>query len=471
MAASNRKYARPVYIIDGSRTPFLKARGKPGPFKHAELGVYASRSLLQRMPFEPEEFDEVIMGSTMPGPDEANIARIVALRLGCGDKVPAYTVHRNCASGMQALDNAAMSIAAGRSELVLAGGIEAMSRAPLLLHDKMVTWLAAWWGSKTLSAKIKTLSRFKPSMIAPVIALLKGLTDPVVGMNMGQTAEQIAYRFNITRQMMDEFAIASHMRLHQGHENNELSEIEPIFDKNGNVYDFDDGVRPDTTVEKLGRLRPAFDKPYGLVTPGNSAQITDGAAALVLASETAVKKYGLPVLARIVSTEWAALSPSEMGLGPAHAIAPLLMSEGLKLNSIDYWEINEAFAAQVLAVVAALNNDDYCKNHLGLDSVLGEISHDKLNIHGGGISLGHPVGASGARIVLHMAKILEARDAHRGIATLCIGGGQGGAMLLERETKTTSPSAPTRKKTASTTKKRATKKKAVTKATTKRSVE
>lgn len=474
MAASSKKYARPVYIVDGSRTPFLKARGKPGPFTHAELGVYASRPVLQRMPFAPEEFDEVIMGSTMPGPDEANIARIVALRLGCGDKVPAYTVHRNCASGMQALDNAAMSIASGRSDLVLAGGIEAMSRAPLLLHDKMVNWLASWWGSKTFTAKMKTLSRFSPSMMAPVIALLKGLTDPVVGMNMGQTAEQIAHRFNITREMMDEFAMGSHMRLHQGHENNELSEIEPIYDSKGNVYDFDDGVRPDTTLDKLGSLRPAFDKPYGLVTPGNSAQITDGAAALVLASETAVKKYGLPVLARIVSTEWAALSPSEMGLGPAHSIAPLLMSEGLKLNSIDYWEINEAFAAQVLAVVAALNDSDYCKDYLGLDSALGEIPLDKLNIHGGGVSLGHPVGASGARIVLHMAKLLEARDAHRGVASLCIGGGQGGAMLLERETKTASTMAKTAtksKKAASVKKKRATKKKAATSVTKKGSAE
>ncbi len=434
MAAKSKKYARPVYIVDGSRTPFLKARGKPGPFKHAELGIYASRPILQRMPFSPEEFDEVIFGSTMPGPDEANIARIVALRLGCGDEVPAYTVHRNCASGMQALDNAAMSIASGRSGLVLAGGIEAMSRAPLLLHDKMVHWLARWWGSKTFSAKMKTLSQFSPAMMAPVIALLKGLTDPVVGMNMGQTAEQIAFRFNITREMMDQFAVDSHLRLHQGHENGDLGEIEPIYDHKGKLYDFDDGVRPDSSMEKLGSLRPAFDKPYGQVTPGNSAQITDGAAALVLASEAAVKKHDLPVMARITWTEWAALSPSEMGLGPAHSIAPLLNSQKLKIDDIDFWEINEAFAAQVLAVVAALKDKDYCKSHLGLKSAVGEIPHEKLNIHGGGVSLGHPVGASGARIVLHIAKILERHNAKRGIASLCIGGGQGGAMLIERET-------------------------------------
>jgi len=434
MATKKEKYARPVYLVDGSRTPFLKARGKPGPFKHAELGIYAARPLIQRMPFSAQDFDEVIMGSTMPGPDEANIARIVALRLGCGDSVPAYTVHRNCASGMQAIDSAAMSIASGRSDLILAGGIEAMSQAPLLFHPKMVNWLASWWSAKTIAAKFKTISSFSPALLTPVIALLKGLTDPVVGMNMGQTAEQIAYRFNIDRQMMDQFALDSHLKLHAAQQNNELGEVEAIYDANGNVYEMDDGVRADSTLEKLGKLRPAFDKPYGLVTPGNSAQITDGAAVLVLASEIAVEKYKLPVMARIVSTEWAALSPSEMGLGPAHSIAPLLKSQGLKLESVDYWEINEAFAAQVLAVVAALKDSEYSKNHLGLDSALGEIPLDKLNIHGGGVSLGHPVGASGARIVLHLAKILEAKNANRGVASLCIGGGQGGAMLLERET-------------------------------------
>ncbi len=433
MVAKVKKYSRTVYLIDGSRTPFLKARGKPGPFKHADLGIFASRPVLQRMPFDPDALDEVIFGSTMPGPDEANIARIVALRLGCGDKVPAYTVHRNCASGMQALDSAALSIASGRSDLILAGGIEAMSRAPLLFHDKTVNWLAKWWGSKTVPAKLKTLAAFRPSLLMPVIALLKGLTDPVVGLNMGQTAEQIAHRFGITREMMDQFAVDSHLRLHAAHENNEMTEIEPIFDAKGNVYDTDDGVRPDSSLAKLSSLRPAFDKPYGLVTPGNSAQITDGAASLVVASENAVKKYDLPVMARLVATEWAALSPAEMGLGPAHAIAPLLKSQKLKISDVDYWEINEAFAAQVLAVVEALKDKDYCQSHLGIKTALGEIPHDILNIHGGGVSLGHPVGASGARIVLHLANILQQRNASRGIASLCIGGGQGGAMLIERE--------------------------------------
>jgi len=262
--------------------------------------------------------------------------------------------------------------------------------------------------------------------------LLKGLTDPVVGLNMGQTAKQIAYRFGIGREEMDQFAMQSHLKLHQAQENGELDEIVPVYDDKGKLYEIDYGVRPDSSMEKLARLRPAFDKPYGLVTPGNSSQITDGAAALVLASEAAVKKHDLPILARLVSTEWAALTPAEMGLGPAHAIAPLLKAQRLKIDDIDFWEINEAFAAQVLAVIAALNDKAYCKTHLGLRSAVGEIPLDKLNIHGGGVSLGHPVGASGARIVLHLAKVLEQKNASKGIASLCIGGGQGGAMLIER---------------------------------------
>ena len=432
MAVKKNQYARDVFLVDGSRTPFLKARSGPGPFRHADLGIYAARTLLLRMPFEPPEIDEVIFGATMPGPDEANLARVVALRLGCGDRVPAYTVQRNCASGMQALDNAAMSIASGRSELVLAGGIEAMSQAPLLFHPKMVTWLADWWSAKSMSARLRVAGRFRPGLLTPVIALLRGLTDPVVGMNMGQTAEQIAWRFGITREAMDRFALESHQRLDRAQQDGKLDEVVPVYDADGNCYAADDGVRPDTTLEKLARLRPAFDKPHGLVTPGNSAQITDGAAALVLASAAAVERHGLPVMARLVRTEWAALTPSEMGLGPAHAIAPLLKSQRLKIEDIDYWEINEAFAAQVLAVIAALDDRDYCREQLGLRAAVGEIPSDRLNIHGGGISLGHPVGASGARIVLHLARVLEQEKAATGIASLCIGGGQGGAMLLER---------------------------------------
>ncbi|MFI4919061.1 MAG: acetyl-CoA C-acetyltransferase [Legionellales bacterium] len=424
---------REVYVVDGSRTPFLKAKGI-GRFTGSDLAVAAGMTLLNRQPFSPTELDEVIIGSAMPGPDEANIARVVALRLGCGDKVPAFTVMRNCASGMQALDNAAMQIASGRSELILAGGTDAMSHAPLLFNQKMASWLANWMSAKSFGQKMGLITQLRPSFLAPVIALLRGLTDPIVGLNMGQTAEKVAYRFNITREQMDDFASQSHLKLAQAYHENRMTEVAPIIDYSGHVYLQDDGIRTDSTVEKLAKLKPFFDKKYGMVTPGNSSQITDGACLLLLASAEAVKKHGLKVIGKIVDSQWSALDPSQMGLGPVHAVTPILERQKLNPQDIDCWEINEAFSAQVLGCIAAWNDEDYCITQLGLKHALGAPSLDKLNRDGGAIAAGHPIGASGARIVLHVLQSMEQRNESRGMASICIGGGQGGAMYLERVT-------------------------------------
>ncbi len=425
---------RAVYIVDGSRTPQLKARGKPGPFHAAELALGCARPLLARQPFEPSELDEVVMGCVMPGPDEVNIARVVALRLGCGKDVPAWTVQRNCASGMQALDCALKDIRLGRAELVLAGGVEAMSHAPVLFSEPMVNWLGAWMGAKTWPQRLKTLGQLRPGHFKPIIGLLRGLTDPVVGLSMGQTAENLAYRFGISRSEMDSYALRSHKRLAEAQDAGYLTEIETLYDTHGNYYEHDDGLRRESSMENLAKLRPVFDKPFGSVTAGNSAQVTDGAALLLLASDKAVEKYQLPVLGQIKDVEWAGLEPAQMGLGPVHATTPILKRQKLALGDIDYWEINEAFAAQVLACLKAWEDKDYCKQELGLKSPLGSLDQSRLNVDGGGISLGHPVGASGARIVLHLLHVLARNNASTGIATLCIGGGQGGAMLIERST-------------------------------------
>lgn len=432
MAEKKRK-SNSVYIIDGSRTPYIRAQGVPGPFHASDLAVYAGRALLARQKFEANELSEVILGSTMPSPDEANIGRVVALRLGCGDRVPAFTVQRNCASGMQAIDSACRNILAGRSELVLAGGVDAMSHAPLLFSTAMASWLGKFYAAKNTAAKLQSLSKFRPALLKPVIALLRGLTDPVVGLNMGQTAEELAYRFKIDRLAMDSFAVQSHQRLSAAHSEGRLGEIETIYDKDGSYYDHDDGVRPDSSTEKLAKLRPVFDREFGMVTAGNSSQITDGAAWLLLASEKMVKKLELPVLGRIVDSEWAALQPAQMGLGPVHAMTPLMKRQKLKIDDIDFWEINEAFAAQVLACIEAWKDSQYCREELQLRSAFGEIDQAKLNVDGGAIALGHPVGSSGARIVLHMCHVLEQKKAHQGIGSICVGGGQGGAMLIERD--------------------------------------
>lgn len=430
---TKKAFNKPVFIVDGSRTPFLKAKGKTGPFPAADLAVAAARPLLERQNFSPEDLDEVILGCVMPGPDEANIARVAALRLGCSESVPAWTVQRNCASGMQALDNAAQNIVSGRSDLILAGGVESMSHAPVLLNELMVNWLGDFNRAKSVGAKLKSLKSLSGKHLKPIIGLLRGLTDPVVGLNMGQTAEVLAHRFHISRTEMDAFAVESHRRLAAAQDNHHLDEIEIAYDRGGNYYDNDDGLRRDSDIAALSKLKPVFDRKFGKVTAGNSAQVTDGAAMLILASEKAVKQFELPVLGKITDAQWAGLDPAQMGLGPAHAMAPLMTRHKFKVDDIDYWEINEAFATQVIACLKAWQDDDYCKQHLDQKKAIGEIPHERLNVDGGGISIGHPVGASGARIVLHLLQVLRRNNAKRGIASLCIGGGQGGAMLVENE--------------------------------------
>lgn len=421
-----------VYIVDGARTPFIKARTAPNPLSNSDLAVAAGQALLMRQPFAPDEIDQVVIGSTIPNPNETNIGRIVALRVGCGLSVPGMTVMRNCASGLQALDTAACQIMLGKSDLILAGGTDAMSQAPLLFNEEMTRWLSYFFAAKTPMEKLKLIPQLRPQFFKPVIAILKGLSDPVVGINMGQTAENVAFEFGITRKEMDEYSLHSQLRAAAAQDAGEFKhEIAPICDPRGKSFAEDDGVRRDTTLERLGKLKPFFDKKYGQITAGNSSQITDGAAMLILASKEAVLRHRLPVLARIVDCEWGALDPAYMGLGPAHAIAQLLMKQKMGIKDIDFWEINEAFAAQVIGCVRAMEDEKYCKDKLGLSGALGAIDYDRLNVNGGAIAVGHPVGASGARLVLHLAHLLRSKGAKFGIASLCIGGGQGGAMLIE----------------------------------------
>lgn len=423
---------QPIYVVDGARTPFLKAKTGPGPFAASDLATQAGRALLLRQPFAPQDLDEVILGCAAPSPDETNIGRLVALRLGCGHQVPGWTVMRNCASGMQAIDSAMVNIQAGRSELVLAGGVDALSRAPLLYSDAMVRWFAAMMQMRTAGQKLGHFLKLKPAaLFSPVIGLMKGLTDPMVGLLMGQTAENLAWKFGITRQQMDEFSVRSHQRALAGRAAGHFDEVVPLVDANGTVYAVDDGVRDDASLAGMAKPKPFFDKKYGNITAANSSQITDGAAWVLLASEAAVARWNLKPLGRIVDSQWAGLDPALMGLGPVHASTPLLRRNDLTLADIDYWELNEAFAAQVLACQAAWQDDAYCREQLDLPGALGVLDDSRLNVDGGAVSIGHPVGASGARIVLHLLHVLRREKAKRGVATICIGGGLGGAMLVE----------------------------------------
>ncbi|MDH4188757.1 MAG: acetyl-CoA C-acetyltransferase [Betaproteobacteria bacterium] len=429
-------YAKNIYIVDGARTPFLKSKNRPGRFAASDLATQAGRALLVRQKFAPNELDEVILGCAAPSVDEVNIGRVAALRMGCGQKVPGWTVMRNCASGMQAIDSAIGNMLSGRSSLVLAGGVDALSRAPLLYADKMVLWFSDFAATRGRLAKAAHFARLPlGAVLAPVIAIMKGLTDPMVGLLMGQTAENLAHRFGITREQMDAYSVRSHQRAVRAQDGGWLAagggEIEALYDRDASTYTLDDGARRDASLEGLAKLKPFFDRKYGNVTPGNSSQITDGAAWLVLATDEAVQRHGLAPIGRIVDSQWAGLDPAQMGLGPVHATTPILQRQSLKLDDLDYIEINEAFAAQVLACIAAWKEARYCREQLGLDGALGALDEEKLNVDGGAVALGHPVGASGARIVLHLLNTLRRNKAKRGIASICIGGGLGGAMLVE----------------------------------------
>jgi acetyl-CoA C-acetyltransferase len=343
---------------------------------------------------------------------------------------------RNCASGMQAIDSGISNILTGRANLVLTGGVDALSRAPLLYGDKMVLWFSDMAAARTPAQRIALFGRLPvKALLAPVIGIMKGLTDPMVGLLMGQTAENLAHRFGITREQMDAYAVKSHQKVAAAQDAGYLApgggEVEALYEPNGTAHALDDGVRRDASMAGLAKLKPFFDRKFGNVTPGNSSQITDGAAWLLLASEAAVQRHRLEPIGRIVDSQWAGLDPAQMGLGPVHAATPILKRHGFGLDDIDYWEINEAFAAQVLGCLAAWKDEKFCREELGLEGALGALDEDKLNVNGGAIALGHPVGASGARIVLHLLKVLKRNNAKRGLASICIGGGLGGAMLVE----------------------------------------
>jgi acetyl-CoA C-acetyltransferase len=295
-----------------------------------------------------------------------------------------------------------------------------------------VNWYARLFGARTLGARLSALLGFRPAFFKPVIGLERGLTDPITDLNMGQTAELVGHLFHITRRDADDYAAESQRRLAAAQRDGFFAdEIEPAFARDGTVYDHDDGVRPDSTAEALAKLKPAFERPWGKVTAGNSSQITDGASWVILASEDAVVRHKLAPKAVIVDSEWAALDPSVMGLGPVYCSTPLLHRHQLTLDDIELWELNEAFAAQVLGCLAAWQDDEFCRDALGLSGPAGRIPRDRLNVDGGAIGVGHPVGASGNRIVLHLVNAMKRLGKKRGIATECIGGGQGGAMLIE----------------------------------------
>ncbi len=401
-----------------------------------DLGVHVTREIVSRGHIKPEEVDEIIFGNVAQPMDAINIARVIAVKAGLPVDKPAFTVQRNCGSGMQSITSAADMIQAGRGSVVLAGGTESMSNIPLIFNRGYTDFISALWKSKRTADKLKALTKFRMSHLKPVVGIQQGLYDPLIGMMMGDTADLLAKEFNISRSDQDQFALRSHQlatrATREGLLAGEITGLDIPGDAPRHIVE-DQGFRPDQSMEKLARLKPYFNLESGTVTVGNACPLTDGAAVLLLAGEEQVKKRGLKPLGYLTDYAYAATDPVHMGLGPTYATARLLARTNLTIRDMDLVEINEAFAAQVIANELAFDSDSFAQQHLHRSSRIGSIDRDKLNTMGGAIALGHPVGMTGTRLVLHTLKELVRTGKNRGLATLCIGGGQGAALLLEVE--------------------------------------
>lgn len=420
-----------IVIAGGLRTPFARAGGAYSREDAAHLGARVAREVLDRAGIDPAEVDQLLCGCVGPPHDQANVGRVVALRAGLPESVPALTVGRNCASGMEAVTQAVTQLEAGQGDLFLAVGVEVMSAYPLVFSERAQARFGRLARARSLGARLALLAGFRPRDFAPRIALVEGLTDPTCGLIMGKTAEVLAREFDVTREEADAFALESHQRAaaaaEAGRLDGELLPHLPLGSREGaRSLASDDGVRPDQSLARLARLRPYFERPDGVVTVGNSCGVTDGAAALLVTTAERAAALGLEVQARVRSFAWAGLAPRRMGLGPVFASAGALDAAGCSVADLQRVELNEAFATQVLACQRAFASHTFAREELGRDQALGALDPARLNPDGGAIAVGHPVGATGTRLLL-----AAARTPGLSLATLCIGGGQGGAVVLE----------------------------------------
>ncbi|PIS11542.1 MAG: acetyl-CoA C-acyltransferase [Bdellovibrio sp. CG10_big_fil_rev_8_21_14_0_10_47_8] len=443
--------ARDVVIVEGVRTPFAKSGTKLKKIHPVEMGKVAMRELIARTNLDVNVVDEVIIGNTGNPVDSVNISRVVALNAGLPLKTSAYTVHRNCASAMESLSHGYEKIRSGTMDVVIAGGTENMSQMPTLLPEKIQAIFDKLFLAKGPSQALPLLFElFKADMkqikalltsnmrdqYFPVISVMQGLTDPFVGINMGQTAEILAKEWGLSREAQDRFALGSHQKAVAATKEGRLRpEIAPFLlspEYKETLLD-DQGPRDGQSMEALGKLKPFFDKRTGSITAGNSCPITDGAAVILLMSREKAQALGYKPLAKIRGYGFAGLEPERMGLGPVYSTPVALKRAGLTMKDIGLVELNEAFAAQVLSCQRAFDSDQFAKEKLGLSSKVGEVRDEIINVNGGAIALGHPVGATGTRLVLTLVKEMKRRNVQFGLATLCIGGGQGGSMVVEAE--------------------------------------
>lgn len=423
-------------IVEGIRTPMGRAGGVLKTFGAETLGAIAVRELMERSPVLAQDVDEIVFGNVAQPSNAANIARVVGLMSGLPKQVTGVTVHRNCASGMESITTAAAKIFSGESTVIVAGGTESMSNIPLLFSKPMTEFFGNLAKAKTWQQKLKVYLQFRPHFLTPRVGVVEGLTDPVCGLIMGLTAENLAKEFHITREEQDAYALWSHQKtavaMKAGLFAEEIVPL-PLLPEYKSVRYEDELLRGEQSLAALAKLKPYFDRVNGTVTVGNACPLTDGAAAVLVMAESEAKRRGLAPLGYLREYAYAGLDAHRMGLGPVFATAKVFQKSGFSLADMELIEINEAFAAQVIGCERAMASDEFAIRELGLDKAIGVLDRNKLNVNGGSIALGHPVGMTGTRLVITLLKELKRRGLHRGLATLCVGGGQGAALILERD--------------------------------------
>ena len=423
---------RRVAIVAGVRTPFAKAGTALKDFTAIELGKLAVAELIQRSNLDGKNVDAVVYGTVVPAVIAPNIAREVSLMPMLPRGTEAYTVSRACASANQAITDAADQIVLGHHDVVIAGGAESLSNVPILHSRSMSEKLVAFSRARSTGQRMKLLGSIRPKDFVPITP---AIAEPTTGETMGESAEKMAKINHITRQAQDEFALRSHERAAEGTRDCRLtSEIVPVYlpPKLEQALASDNGIRTDSSLEQLAALKPVFDRRYGSVTAGNASPLTDGASTVLLMSEERAKSLGYTPLAFIRSYAYAALDPGEQLLmGPVLAAPVALKRAGLGLADMDLIEMHEAFAAQVLSNLEGFTSREWARR-AGFDAPVGEVDPERLNVMGGSISIGHPFGATGGRILTTLVNELRRRDGEFGLMTVCAAGGMGHAMVVER---------------------------------------
>jgi acetyl-CoA acyltransferase len=423
-----------VAIVEGCRTPFVRSGTLFRKLTAVELGKVAIRELVARAELDVAEIDHVVFGTVVQSVQEPNIAREVTLGSGIPPSVPSFTVARACASSNQAITSAAEHILVGNADVVVAGGAESLTDIPILFSPEMREALVRASKARSLTDRVRAFASVRPAHLAPITP---AIAEPTTGETMGESAEKMAKLNGISREEQDRWALRSHRLAAAGTEDGRLTrEIAPTFVPPDfqEVVTQDNGIRSDSSLEKLSQLRPVFDRTWGTITAGNASPLTDGASAVLLMSEEKARALGYEPLGFIRSYAYAALSPDDQLLqGPVYAAPVALERAGLSMKEIDLLEIHEAFAAQVLSNLQWFDSDEIARERLGRDRAIGVPDEDRINVMGGSIAIGHPFGATGGRVTVTLLNELRRRGGQFGMISVCAAGAMGFVMIVERD--------------------------------------